>query len=119
MLMYELTPVITRLPWKSLCLAAVDINCISTYCSTYFLLLMLYVNRVVCRMLGLSFGYVMSSNVPGHGTIWLDDVLCTGSERSIIDCDHRPWGFHNCDHNQDVGIVCGEQEPGNSLTIWG
>ncbi len=75
----------------------------------YFLSLMLYMDRVVCRMLGFSFGYVMSSNVPGKGMIWLDDVNCTGSERSLTDCYHRPWGSHNCDHSQDVGIVCGKE----------
>ena len=71
---------------------------------------MLYMDRVVCRMLGFSFGYVMSSNVPGNGRIWLDDVNCTGSERSLIDCYHRPWGSHNCNHSEDVGIVCGKEE---------
>ncbi len=78
---------------------------------------MLYMNRVVCRMLGLSFGYVMSSNVPGNGTIWLDDVICTGSERSLIDCRHRRWGSHNCDHSQDVGVVCNKEEIGSNVRI--
>ncbi len=68
-------------------------------------------------MLGLSFGYVMSSNVPGIGPIWLDDVNCTGSERSIDDCAHSPWRSHNCDHSQDVGIVCAMNVLGEHMGI--
>ncbi len=101
--------VITTRTCDFLCLAAADRIGISTSSSTYFLFLMLYMDRVVCRMLGFSFGYVMFSTVPGNGTIWLDDVNCTGSERRLIDCNHRPWGSHNCDHRQDVGIVCGKE----------
>jgi deleted-in-malignant-brain-tumors protein 1 len=42
----------------------------------------------------------------GTGMIWLDDVRCTGSEAWIGDCDHHPWGTHNCTHDEDVGICC-------------
>ncbi|WAR30358.1 C163A-like protein [Mya arenaria] len=39
--------------------------------------------------------------------IWLDDVVCTGSEQSIAECTHRiPWGSNDCNHNNDVGVVC-------------
>ena len=69
-------------------------------------------------MLGFSFGYVMLSNVPGNGRIWLDDVNCTGSERSLSDCAHSPWGSHNCDHSQDVGIVCGKELLGSNMSMW-
>ena len=114
---FEDTCSCTRPAWGFLYLAAADRTCINTNYCTYFLFLMLYMDRVVCRMLGLTFGYVMSSNVPGKGMIWLDDVSCTGSERSLIDCNHRPWGSHNCDHSQDVGIVCGKEELGSNMRI--
>ncbi len=78
---------------------------------------MLYMDRVVCGMLGFSFGYVMPNNVPGNGRIWLDDVNCTGSERSLVDCEHSPWGSHNCDHSQDVGIVCVTELLGSNMRI--
>ncbi len=80
--------------------------------------LILRVIRVVCRMLGFRHGYVMSSNVPGNGTIWLDDVSCTGFEEHLSDCSHSSWGSHNCDHRQDVGIVCDIEELGNSMRIY-
>ena len=43
---------------------------------------------------------------PGTKDFWLDDVKCTGDERSIALCSHREWGRHNClDFNQ-AGVVC-------------
>ena len=42
---------------------------------------------------------------PGSGTIHLDEVLCTGSEASILNCSHL--SDHNCKHFEDVGVVCG------------
>src|SRR6218665_1609161 len=42
----------------------------------------------------------------GYGQIWLDDVSCTGKELNINECTHRPWGWHNCEHGEDVSISC-------------
>jgi len=42
----------------------------------------------------------------GTGRIWLDDVECEGDETFIGDCSHRRWGFHNCEHHEDVSITC-------------
>ena len=42
----------------------------------------------------------------GKGVIWLDDVRCRGSETSLEQCDHSPWGVSNCNHDEDVGIEC-------------
>ena len=42
----------------------------------------------------------------GSGSIWLDDLRCTGNEQRLFDCRARPIGSHNCGHSDDVGVVC-------------
>ncbi|XP_073669793.1 scavenger receptor cysteine-rich domain-containing protein DMBT1-like [Paramisgurnus dabryanus] len=64
---------------------------------------------VVCKELGCPTGGEVKSFTffaPGVGTIWMDDVQCTGTELSLTDCTFRGWGTHNCDHTFDVGIIC-------------
>ncbi|XP_077981071.1 scavenger receptor cysteine-rich domain-containing protein DMBT1-like [Glandiceps talaboti] len=61
---------------------------------------------VVCRQLGLRFGRVVSSPLPGSGSIWLDDVQCTGTETRLAQCRHRGWSEHNCVHSEDVVVSC-------------
>ena len=65
--------------------------------------------RVVCRQLG----YPSAVSAPnsarfgqGSGKIWLDDVHCQGNESSIVNCRHRPWGEHNCGHDEDASVIC-------------
>ncbi|KAM7434180.1 hypothetical protein ABFA07_015719 [Porites harrisoni] len=65
--------------------------------------------RVVCRQLGYSDAVSALSYAHfggGSGQIWLDDVNCAGSEDSIYNCPHNGWGSHNCNHNEDAGVVC-------------
>lgn len=40
----------------------------------------------------------------GTGEIWMDKVDCLQNERKILDCAHNTE--HNCDHSEDVGVVC-------------
>ena len=42
----------------------------------------------------------------GTGSIFLDDVNCTGSETMLIDCSHRGIGVHSCVHSEDAGVRC-------------
>ena len=76
--------------------------------------------QVVCRQLGylrverstLEFG-------PGNGTIWLDNVGCTGNESSLLECNHGGLGEHNCAHSEDIGVVCSsELRHGSKYTVY-
>ena len=56
----------------------------------------------------------------GTGAILLDNVNCQGNETSIVDCQHAPWGQHNCRHHEDVSVVCVDSLDitGNQLYIF-
>ena len=38
--------------------------------------------------------------------IWLTGVQCNGSENSIFDCTHQPWGNTGCTEAKDAGVIC-------------
>ncbi|CAE1270069.1 DMBT1 [Acanthosepion pharaonis] len=63
--------------------------------------------KVICRMMGYSSGEVIPNIFgEGQGTIWLDDLSCTGLEYDLKVCPNISWGTHNCQHNEDVAIKC-------------
>ena len=41
------------------------------------------------------------------GAIYLDSVVCNGSEGTLLQCTASPIGVHNCDHSEDAGVRCG------------
>nr|XP_040041983.1 neurotrypsin isoform X1 [Gasterosteus aculeatus aculeatus]XP_040041984.1 neurotrypsin isoform X1 [Gasterosteus aculeatus aculeatus] len=65
--------------------------------------------EVVCRQLGYSGvakARVMAYFGEGTGPIHVDNVKCSGEERSIADCIKQPPGTHNCRHSEDAGVIC-------------
>ncbi len=42
----------------------------------------------------------------GTGDILLDNLMCTGTEASLIDCPHNGVSIHNCGHSEDAGVIC-------------
>ncbi|XP_050925796.1 deleted in malignant brain tumors 1 protein isoform X4 [Lates calcarifer] len=65
--------------------------------------------KVVCRELGCGVALNATQSAhfgPGTGQIWLDNVDCSGTETSLSECQHRGFGTHNCQHNEDAGVVC-------------
>ena len=52
----------------------------------------------------------LSSSFPSASSmtsIWLDDVSCAMSSPTLLSCDHRPVGTHDCTHSDDVALYCG------------
>ena len=50
--------------------------------------------------------FIGSNFSAGSGRIWLDNVQCTGSERTIINCAASSTGNNSCTHAQDAGVRC-------------
>ncbi|XP_071476516.1 scavenger receptor cysteine-rich domain-containing group B protein-like [Diadema antillarum] len=80
--------------------------------------------EVVCNMLGYPGARKWRCCAfygPGDGTILLDDVRCTGDEPSLLDCQHRPLGEHNCSPSEDAGVVCNppEADPATPIRLVG
>jgi len=62
---------------------------------------------------------VVSAGVfgPGSGPVFLDEVVCTGTEQGLMECAHAGIGNHICgravlggliqsEHDFDVSILC-------------
>ena len=65
--------------------------------------------HVVCRGLFLGQAVLARHNSfygQGNGQIWLDDLGCTGKEKSIEQCSYHGWGVNNCKHSRVVGVKC-------------
>lgn len=76
---------------------------------------------VACRQLGYGPGTrAMGGATYGQGTgqILLDNLQCTGSEASLVQCSHNGIGVHNCQHSEDVSVVCANSSQNTGKYIW-
>nr|XP_021327210.1 deleted in malignant brain tumors 1 protein-like [Danio rerio] len=48
---------------------------------------------------------------PGSGQIWMNFVMCTGSESTLKNCGSIGWGLHSCTHSFDAGVICSGHKP--------
>ncbi|PVD37781.1 hypothetical protein C0Q70_00382 [Pomacea canaliculata] len=73
--------------------------------------------RVLCRSLNYADGYAVSNAYYGQGAgpIWLSNVRCKGSERSLAECPHSGfndevvdsrWSYGCRSHSNDASAVC-------------
>ena len=51
----------------------------------------------------------------GSGPITLDNVVCTGGESNLLSCQHNPVFDHNCQHYEDVAVICNSKEKDSSF----
>lgn len=76
--------------------------------------------RVVCRMLGFNGTAIAigSSRWSGAtGPIFMDELMCSGREASIGDCQFDGYGNHDCDHTEDAGVICNAGNVTNDLRV--
>jgi len=59
--------------------------------------------RYFCRSPGLAIGNTFGA---GTGPVWLDNVVCNGSENALEECSHNEWSNTSCDHDKDISITC-------------
>ncbi|XP_055045873.2 scavenger receptor cysteine-rich type 1 protein M130 [Misgurnus anguillicaudatus] len=74
--------------------------------------------EVVCRELGCGTAVEAKKGAyfgSGVGQIWKDELRCTGSETSVVNCKANPWGVTDCGHNKDAGVICREVRLVNTI----
>lgn len=54
----------------------------------------------------------------GTGNIFLDDVTCFGNESSILQCETNALGDNDCDHSEDVGVICSNSMLNSIQSNW-
>lgn len=77
-----------------------------TVCDDYFTM---ENAQVACRQLGFAGAKMLAPEAhfgEGTGPIVMDNVRCIGTETNIAQCSHKEWAVHDCNHREDVGIMC-------------
>ena len=72
-------------------------------------LLLFFLLTSSCRACVLFIGAIpLGSNAfqAGNGTIFLDSIRCSATDQFLHQCGNDGLGNHNCDHNEDAGLVC-------------
>uniref|UniRef100_A0A673H2L8 Soluble scavenger receptor cysteine-rich domain-containing protein SSC5D n=1 Tax=Sinocyclocheilus rhinocerous TaxID=307959 RepID=A0A673H2L8_9TELE len=63
---------------------------------------------LVCREIGCGNVIEAMSEAyfgEGSGEIWMDEINCTGTESSLMNCRTPGWGIHDCEHSEDAGVI--------------
>ena len=51
------------------------------------------------------------------GPIWLDDLICSGSELTLLQCPHNGLGSHDCGHDKDASVMCSGSKTGSLFKL--
>ncbi|XP_072122595.1 scavenger receptor cysteine-rich domain-containing protein DMBT1-like isoform X2 [Mobula birostris] len=70
--------------------------------------------NVICKQMKCgpvkSIEYDSQKYGKGSDPIWLDEIECLSYDSTLWQCHAEPWGKHDCQHNEDVGVECKETE---------
>ncbi|XP_078284987.1 scavenger receptor cysteine-rich domain-containing protein DMBT1-like [Rhinoraja longicauda] len=70
--------------------------------------------EVICKQMKcgplIFIDYIAKKYGEGSGPIWMDEMKCSSHESALWQCQYDPWGQHNCGHNEDAGVSCGDAE---------
>ena len=72
----------------------------------YYVCSFVYVQLIPACCSTDSIAYSNAFYGQGTGSIWLDNVQCTGTESRLYDCPASTIGSHNCGHSDDAGVNC-------------
>ena len=71
--------------------------------------------KVVCKQLGFPDAIAYKKKAyfgEGNGSIWMDNVVCKGTEGQLQDCFYQH--ADTCRHDEDAGVIC---KIGNKKTL--
>ncbi|XP_078265905.1 scavenger receptor cysteine-rich type 1 protein M130-like [Rhinoraja longicauda] len=66
---------------------------------------------VVCAQLGCGSTPLVPHSTEfgrGSGPVWLDEVKCRLHDSLLWQCPSSPWGQNDCNHGDDVGVICSD-----------
>ena len=64
---------------------------------------------VVCQQLGYRGAVTAHRGAhfgQGSGQILVDNLQCTGTEASLLECSHSGINIHDCGHSKDASVTC-------------
>ncbi|XP_039630680.1 deleted in malignant brain tumors 1 protein-like isoform X2 [Polypterus senegalus] len=67
--------------------------------------------HVVCRQLRCGYAVSAPGNAhfgEGDGPFWLDEVYCTGHERSLVLCGSKGLRKYDCHYTKNAGVICSD-----------
>ncbi|KAG9264046.1 deleted in malignant brain tumors 1 protein-like [Astyanax mexicanus] len=74
--------------------------------------------EVVCRQMGCGGALSVHSSADFvFGSIILDNVHCSGSERVITECRHNGFERHDCNRGENAGVTCSVPLPTPQISL--